>query len=126
MAARDTLDVAVVVRIYILLLSIRLNLDISKHIAWRLKLRPHKARSSSSILGGSTKLFFNFMILGIYLIGVVISYIYVIYTAYKYKKEVLISDLVVGIFISAMSYLTLIVFMFINFMNSKYWNKRVF
>lgn len=66
------------------------------------------------------------MILGIYLIGVVISYIYVIYTAYKYKKEVLISDLVVGIFISAMSYLTLIVFMFMNFMNSKYWNKRVF
>lgn len=66
------------------------------------------------------------MILGIYLIGVIISYIYVIYTGYKYKKEVLVSDLVVGIFISAMSYLTLIVFMFMNFMNSKYWNKRIF
>jgi hypothetical protein len=66
------------------------------------------------------------MILEIYLIGVIISYIYVIYTGYKYKKEVLVSDLVVGIFISAMSYLTLIVFMFMNFMNSKYWNKRVF
>ena len=66
------------------------------------------------------------MILGIYLIGVIISFIYTIYTTYKYKKEVLISDLVVGIFISAMSYLTLIVFMFMNFMDSKYWNKRVF
>lgn len=66
------------------------------------------------------------MILEIYLIGVIITYIYVIYTGYKYKKEVLVSDLVVGIFISAMSYLTLIVFMFMNFMNSKYWNKRVF
>lgn len=66
------------------------------------------------------------MILGIYLIGVIISYIYVIYTTYKYRKEVLISDLVVGIFISAMSYLTLIVFMFMNFMDSKYWNKRIF
>lgn len=66
------------------------------------------------------------MILGIYLIGVIISYTYVIYTAYKYKKEVLVSDLVIGIFISAMSYLTLIVFMFLNFINSKYWNKRVF
>lgn len=67
------------------------------------------------------------MILGIYLIGVIISYIYIIYTGYKYKKEVLISDLVVGIFISAIgSYLALIVFMFMNFMNSKYWNKRVF
>lgn len=66
------------------------------------------------------------MILAIYLIGVIISYIYAIYTAYKYKKEVLVSDLVVGIFISAIgSYLPLIVFMFMNFMNSKYWNKRV-
>ena len=66
------------------------------------------------------------MILGIYLIGVIISFIYTIYTTYKYKKKVLVSDLVVGIFISAMSYLTLIVFMFMNFMDSKYWNKRVF
>lgn len=66
------------------------------------------------------------MILGIYLIGVIISYIYVIYTEYKYKKEVLVSDLVVGIFISAMSYLTLIIFMFMEFINSKYWNKRIF
>lgn len=67
------------------------------------------------------------MILGIYLIGVIISYIYTIYTAYKYKKEVLISDLVVGIFISAIgSYLTLIVFLCMEFINSKYWNKRIF
>lgn len=66
------------------------------------------------------------MILKIYLLGVILSYIYVIYTGYKYKKEILVSDLVIGIFISAMSYLTLIVFMFMNFMNSKYWNKRIF
>lgn len=67
------------------------------------------------------------MILEIYLIGVIISYIYTIYTAYKYRKEVLVSDLVVGIFISAIgSYLTLIVFIFMDFMNSKYWNKRIF
>ena len=67
------------------------------------------------------------MILGIYLIGVIISFMYTIYTAYKYKKEVLVSDLVSGIFISAIgSYLTLIVFMFMNFMDSKYWNKRIF
>lgn len=67
------------------------------------------------------------MILGIYLIGVIISFIYTIYTAYKYKKEVLVSDLVFGIFISAIgSYLTFIVFMFMNFMDSKYWNKRIF
>lgn len=66
------------------------------------------------------------MILGIYLLGVILSYIYVIYTGYKYKKEILVSDLVIGIFISAMSYLPLIVFMFMNFMNSKYWSKRIF
>lgn len=67
------------------------------------------------------------MILGIYLIGVIISYIYVIYTEYKYKKEVLVSDLVVGIFISAIgSYLALIVFLCMEFINSKYWNKRIF
>lgn len=67
------------------------------------------------------------MILGIYLIGVIISYIYTIYTAYKYQKEVLISDLVVGIFISAIgSYLTLIVFLCMEFINSKYWNKKIF
>lgn len=67
------------------------------------------------------------MILKIYLLGVILSYIYVIYTGYKYKKEVLISDLVVGIFISAIgSYLPLIVFMFMNFRDSKYWNKRIF
>lgn len=67
------------------------------------------------------------MILGIYLIGVIISYIYTIYTAYKYQKEVLTSDLVVGIFISAIgSYLTLIVFLCMEFINSKYWNKKIF
>lgn len=67
------------------------------------------------------------MILGIYLIGVILSYIYVIYTGYKYKKEILVSDLVIGIFIAAIgSFLPLIVFMFMNFMDSKYWNKRIF
>lgn len=67
------------------------------------------------------------MILGIYLTGVIISYIYTIYTTYKYKKEVLISDLVSGIFISAIgSFITLIVFLCMEFINSKYWNKRIF
>lgn len=68
-----------------------------------------------------------FMILGIYLTGVIISYIYTIYIVYKYKKEVLVSDLIVGIFISAIgSFIALIVFLCMEFINSKYWNKRIF
>ena len=67
------------------------------------------------------------MILGIYLIGVIISFMYTIYTTYKYRKEVLISDLVVGIFISGIgSFITLIVFLCMEFINSKYWNKKIF
>lgn len=67
------------------------------------------------------------MILKIYLLGVILSYIYTIYTAYKYKKEVLVSDLVICLLMSAIgSYLALIVFLCMEFINSKYWNKRIF
>lgn len=67
------------------------------------------------------------MILTIYLIGVLLSFMYVMYVAYNNNKEILVSDLVIGLLISAIgSYLTLIVFLCMEFINSKYWNKKVF
>ena len=67
------------------------------------------------------------MILILYIIGLILSLLLCLYVCYKYNKEILVSDLVIGLLMSAIgSFVTLIVILCMEFITSKYWSKRIF